>query len=114
VQFIIRRDQRGVFRFAALQSSAAKTLIASRPEASSLPDSIVLVEDGRVHVQSKAILRIARRLSGLWPLAYAFIIVPRPVRDWLYVWVARNRYRWFGQRDSCMMPTDELRARFIG
>ena len=95
VQFIIKRDPMGRFRFAALQSAAAESLLKSTG-AGPLPDSIVLVRDGRVYTQSGAVLRIARELRGLWPLAYAFIIVPRPLRDWAYRLVARNRYRWFG------------------
>jgi predicted DCC family thiol-disulfide oxidoreductase YuxK len=112
VRFIIRRDRYGRFRFAPLQSKAAESLLRAAG-AGPLPDSMVLIADGRLHTQSGAVLRIARGLGGLWPLAYAFMIVPRPLRDWTYRIVARNRYRWFGRRDSCMMPTPELNARFL-
>ena len=113
VAFVIARDPDGRFAFGALQSDAARALLrrASAPEP--LPDSIVLLEDGRVFTKSTAALRIARGLQFPWPLASAFLAVPRPVRDWLYDAVARNRYRWFGQRDVCMMPTAELQRRFI-
>jgi predicted DCC family thiol-disulfide oxidoreductase YuxK len=117
VLFIIRRDPRGVFRFAALQSPAAAALLKDAPVRSGpLPDSIVLVEgDGaaRVSTQSTAALRIARRLRFPWPVLYALIVIPRPIRDWVYDFIAARRYRWFGKRDSCMMPTPELRARFL-
>ncbi len=112
VQFIITRDRSARFRFAALDSAAARRLIERTGSRSPLPDSIVLVEQGRVYTRSTAALRIARRLPFPWPLLYAAIVVPRPLRDLAYDFVARNRYRWFGKRDSCMMPTPELRARF--
>lgn len=111
VRFIIRRDPGGRLRFAALQSEAAAVLLAAQAEP--LPDSIVLVEGGRVFTRSAAALRIARRLRFPWPLLYALIVVPRPLRDAVYGWIARNRYRWFGRSDQCMVPTPELRARFL-
>ena len=112
VQFVVARDPAGHFQFAPLQSATAARLIASSG-VRSLPDSIVLVEDGRVWTQSTAALRIARRLRFPWPAAYAMIVVPRPMRDWIYNLVARNRYRWFGKREACMVPTPALRARFL-
>ena len=77
------------------------------------PDSILLVQGGRVYERSDAALRIARGLRGAWKLFYAFIVVPRPIRDVVYRFIARNRYRWFGKSESCRMPTPELRARFL-
>lgn len=121
VQFIIRNDPAARLRFAPLDSPAANALLAPARDAGlmPLPDSIVLVEPGsdggrpRVSTRSTAILRIARNLRGPWPLAAAFLIIPRPLRDWAYNQVAKRRYRWFGKRDSCMMPTPELRSRFL-
>jgi predicted DCC family thiol-disulfide oxidoreductase YuxK len=114
VVFVIRRDPRARFRFAPLQSPAADALLASRGVArGGLPDSFVLVEDGHVHIRSTAALRVARRLRFPWPLFAAFLVVPRLLRDPLYDLVARNRYRWFGKREECMVPTAELRARFL-
>jgi predicted DCC family thiol-disulfide oxidoreductase YuxK len=112
VQFVIERDPAARFGFAALQSPVAARLMGSGGSGSRL-DSIVLLEDGRVWTQSTAALRIARRLRFPWPAAYAMIVVPRPLRDWIYNLVARNRYRWFGQREMCMVPTPALRARFL-
>ena len=113
VNFVIARDPAGRFQFGALQSAAAQRLLGSIDSREPWPDSIVLVERGRVWTQSAAALRVARALAFPWPLAYVFVVVPRPLRDWIYNRVARNRYRWFGQRAVCMVPTPELRARFI-
>lgn len=112
VDFVVRHDPEGRFRFAALQSEAAGDLLRGAPP--DLPDSIVLVEDGTVWVRSTAALRVARGLGLPWSLAWIFILVPRSVRDAVYDWVARNRYRWFGRRDTCRIPTPEERARFLG
>ena len=112
VQFVIARDPHARFRFAALQSEAAASLRDGGVGAA-LPDSIVLVEDGRVAVRSEAALRIARRLRFPWPLAYGLIAVPRVIRDWVYDYVAAHRYRWFGRRDACMVPTPDVRKRFL-
>ena len=113
VQFVIRRDPAGRFQFAALESPAARRLLRDVNVSNQLIDSVVLVEDGRAFTRSAAALRIVCKLTFPWPLAYALIIVPRILRDWGYAVVARNRYCWFGRRDTCMVPTPELRARFL-
>ena len=113
VQFIIARDPAVHFRFAALQSPAAARVLAMTNAQPSRLDSIVLVEHSRVSTRSTAVLRIARGLRFPWSLAYGFVAVPRPIRDAVYDFVARHRYRWFGQREACMVPTAELRARFL-
>ena len=113
VQFVIARDPSARFRFAPLQSAAAAGILREAGVTAPLPDSVVLVEDGRVYVRSDAALRIARGLRFPWPLAYACRLVPRFIRDRLYDAVAARRYRWFGRRDVCMMPTPERRARFL-
>jgi predicted DCC family thiol-disulfide oxidoreductase YuxK len=78
-----------------------------------VPDSILLVENGRVWTESAAALRVLRQLTFPWPLAFVFRLVPPPLRNWVYRLVSRNRYRWFGRRDVCMVPTPELRKRFL-
>ena len=113
VRFIIARDPRGRFRFASLQSPAAAALLNGRLQHGLLPDSIVLVEGDDIYTQSTAALRVAGGLRFPWNLWYGFMLVPRPLRDIVYAWVARNRYRWFGKRDVCMVPTPDLRARFL-
>jgi len=113
INFVIDHDPDGYFKFASLQSDEAGALLAQYGLDGDYLDSIVLVEAGRVYRNSSAALRITRKLSGAWPLLYALVVVPRPVRDWVYDWVARNRYKWFGKRDQCRLPTPELRARFL-
>ena len=113
VQFVIRHDRGQRFRFASLQSDTARELLQNQPGAARDLDSVVLIEDGRYYRQSTAALRILRRLGGGWPLLYGLIVVPAFVRDRVYAWIAGNRYRWFGQRDACMLPTPELKSRFL-
>ena len=109
VRFILARDPAARFRFASLQSDAARRLLGDGGPA----ETIVLLDAGKTYVKSTAALRIARGLRFPWPLLNAFVAVPRPVRDLIYDWVARHRYRWFGKRDTCMLPTPELRERFL-
>ena len=115
VNFLIDRDPKGVMRFASLQSNAARNAITAHggivPEGD--PESIVLVENGRIYERSSAALRIARHLPWPYKAIYAFVVVPRPLRDIVYEWLARNRYRWFGKSETCRVPTPELRARFV-
>jgi predicted DCC family thiol-disulfide oxidoreductase YuxK len=116
VQRVIERDTDRRFRFASLQSDAARReleRVLSRDEIEALPDSIVLLDADGVHTRSAAALRIARGLGRrfLW-LRLGFAL-PRPIRDAIYDLIARNRYRWFGRRDSCMTPTPDLAARFL-
>lgn len=113
VQFIIRRDPRAKFRFAALQSEFAQKALTKNQLNTEKFDSIVLLEEGKVYQKSTAALRIARRLNGLWPLLYGFIILPAFFRNVFYDIIARNRYRWFGKKDQCMIPGPEIRMRFI-
>lgn len=115
VQFVIKRDKKEQFQFAALQGEfGQKTLERYTIEASGKAmDSFILLENDQLYTQSTAALRVARRLSGGWKLLYAFIIVPRFIRDGVYKFIARNRYRWFGKKDSCMIPSPALKARFL-
>lgn len=114
VQFIIRRDDKEKFLFASLQSEAGKALLQQFHLPSDAdPESIILIKGQAVYRYSSAVLQIARNLGGVWSLAYAFIILPRFVRDGIYKFIARNRYRWFGRQDSCMLPTAALKAKFL-
>lgn len=113
VNFIIRRDSRGFFKFAPLQSQMAADLLAKHTVDKEKTDSIILVENGKVYLFSTAALRIASRLDGNWPLLYGFIIVPRPIRDFFYKLFAKYRYKMFGRTDQCMIPTPAVRGRFL-
>ena len=113
VTFVIARDPAARFQFGALQSAPARRVLELHDAPDPLPDALVLIDDGRLFTRSTAVLRIARRLTFPWPLASALLAVPRPWRDWIYAFVARHRYRWFGQRDHCMVPTPAIRSRFI-
>ena len=113
VTFIIDRDPSARFRFATLDSEAARALLQTARAPAGLPDSIALVDEEGVFTRSDAALRIARRLTFPWPLTYVFILAPRVLRDALYDLIARHRYRWFGRQETCMVPTPELRGRFL-
>lgn len=112
VQFILKRDRAQVFRFAPLQGETFLSL--QHPAKNSAPDSIVLLENGKLYTESVAVLRIAGRLSFPWRLlALPGWLLPGFVRDPLYRCIARNRYRWFGKKETCYLPTAELKARFL-
>lgn len=113
VQFIIRNDRRGRFRFAALQSEAGRQLLQQYQLPEKALNTVVLIAEGRAYTRSGAALEIARRLDGAWPLCYAAIIMPRFFRDAVYNFIARNRYRWFGKQEACWMPAPELKQRFL-
>lgn len=125
VQFIIDHERSPALRFAALQSDHGEQLLTAafgaarakelRAGASDQgdPDSVILVEAGRGYSHSTAGLRIVRYLRAPWSWLYAFVVVPRPLRDAVYRFIARNRYRWFGKSETCRVPTPELRQRFI-
>jgi len=114
VQFVVARDPRARFRFAALQSAPARHLLDHHGMTSADLNTVVLVDGERCYVKSEAALRIVRHLSGAWPLLTVLRLVPRPLRDAVYDWVARNRYDWFGRRRTCMVPAAALRTRFLG
>ncbi|MCZ6758179.1 MAG: thiol-disulfide oxidoreductase DCC family protein [Bacteroidetes bacterium] len=113
VNFVIDRDRKAYFRFGTLQSEEGVALLRQAAYPDGYLDSILLIENGVVYRESEAALRIARHLSGVWPLFYGFRFVPRWIRDGIYAWIAQNRYKWFGRRDECRIPTPELKARFL-
>jgi len=113
VQFVVPRDAEGKYRFASLQSDVGQALLAEHDLASDDLDSVVLIEDGESYVKSSAIIEIASGLGGRYRLLSPFRYVPKSVRDRVYDFVADNRYRWFGKKDRCMMPTGDVESRFI-
>lgn len=112
VQFILSRDPQGIFHFASLQSEAGQELVKKHKVPADV-DSLILIEDGKVYYKSTAALRISRHLQGAWKWLYGFIIIPTPLRNIVYDLIAKNRYKWFGQKDSCMLPPPKVRKRFL-
>ncbi|WP_298319216.1 thiol-disulfide oxidoreductase DCC family protein [uncultured Aquimarina sp.] len=114
INFIIKRDKNDVFRYASLQSEVGQKLAKERDIDTSKLDTILLIEPGMAYYhKSTAALRIARQLSGGYPLLSVFLIFPKFLRDCVYDIVSRNRYNWFGKKESCMIPTPKLKALFI-
>ncbi|HQZ83399.1 MAG TPA: thiol-disulfide oxidoreductase DCC family protein [Pyrinomonadaceae bacterium] len=112
VNFVIAHDKAGIFRFAPLQSNVGRELVAKHQIPAGI-DSVILIDDGGAFVHSDAAIRIARRLGGGWSILGAFRVIPRFIRDWSYKLFAKYRYRLFGKKDACMMPTPEVRSRFL-
>lgn len=113
VQWVLKRDKKGQFRFAALQSDTGRQLLEQIGFSNEKIETVVLIDGDRFFVRSDAVLEMAKRLGGIWSLAGIFRIIPRSIRDRVYIWVARNRYRWFGERAQCMLPRPEWKGRFI-
>jgi predicted DCC family thiol-disulfide oxidoreductase YuxK len=111
VQTILKHDSKGIFRFTALQNNTAKEILKSFKN-EKISDSVLLIENGKLFQQSAAALRIARKLK-YYKLLYFLIVIPAPVRDFFYKLIANNRYRWFGKKDTCMIPEKKWAERFI-
>ncbi|MBT2284386.1 thiol-disulfide oxidoreductase DCC family protein [Paenibacillus polymyxa] len=112
-KWIIKRDPEGKYHFASLQSDVAKELLAKGNLSTDRMDTFVLIENGKYYTRSTAALRLAKGLKFPYPLLYVFIIIPKFIRNAVYNWVARNRYRWFGKDEACMLPTPEIKDRFL-
>lgn len=112
VQFILKRDPHKYFRFASLQGDAAKKLLIKHGISEEI-DSFVVIDKDHCYIKSSAALQVCQHLGGFWRLVSIFRFVPRPLRDYVYDIVAKNRYKWFGERSSCLIPTPELRERFL-
>ncbi len=113
INFIIRHDKKDIFRFASLQSDCGKKLLEKYKIDSQKTDSIILIDKGKAFVKSTAALRAASQLNAAYPIIYGLIVVPKFIRDAVYNHIARHRYRWFGKRESCMVPTPEIKAKFL-
>lgn len=114
VQMIIKRDKKQQFLFASLQSEAGQALLKKFDRPLDDFDSFVMVKGNKHYIKSTAALHVIREFGGVWRLLYGFVVVPRFVRDAVYSFIAQNRYRWYGKKDQCMIPTPELKARFLG
>ena len=113
VQFIIKHDLKNLFRFAALQSAFGKLQLAKFQLSNSTLDTFVYIYDEQVYTKSTAALKIARLLKGGWKIFYVLIVIPPFIRNWFYDRVAKNRYKWFGKKETCMIPTPELKNKFL-
>lgn len=112
VQFILQRDPKETFHFASIQSEAGQELLRKHNVPANM-DSMILIENDKVYYKSSAALRISRHLQGAWKLLYVFMVVPSPIRNLVYEVIAKNRYKWFGQKESCMLPPPNVRKRFL-
>ena len=112
VRFIIKRDRNARFHFASIQSNIGQKLLTDLQVPPHL-DSLILIENGKWHAQSTAALHISRHLNGGWKLFSVLLLVPKPMMDVIYKFIAKNRYKWFGKKEACMLPSPEIRKRFL-
>ena len=113
VQFIIKHDRKKLFRFASLQSKFGEEVMKHFDLPVDQYNSFILLEKEKIYTRSKGALKVAKKLNGLYFLLYASIIVPRFIRDAVYNFIARKRYNWFGKKETCWIPTPELKNLFI-
>ncbi len=115
VQFVIKRDKKARFKFASLQSPVAEKLLKSYSVSTESMESVILIDENKrqIWTESSAVLNILKNLSGIYALLYVLIIIPKLLRDFLYRWIAKNRYKWFGRRKECMIPTPDIKKRFL-
>ncbi len=113
VQFVIRHDRKHQFRFASLQSDTGRAFQQQFNIHPGEPDSVILIYLDKMYIKSRAALMIIKMLGGPLALTYGFILVPRLIRDGIYNWIAKNRYKWFGKKDSCMIPDKDLSYLFL-
>src|SRR5262249_53404112 len=111
-QFIIKHDAKKQFRFASLQNNFGQAVMQHFGLPTNELNSFILLEHGKIYTRSTGALRLTRKLNGLWRLLYGFIIVPPFIRNAVYSFIAKNRYKWFGKKEACWVPTPDLRKRF--
>lgn len=113
VNFTIKRNTKANILFAPMQSAAGQKLLQQHDLPLDDMQSFIFIENGVVYKQSTAALIVCRHLKGLWPLCYGLIIIPKFIRDGIYNWIAKNRYKWFGVRQQCMIPSPDVKTRFL-
>ena len=113
IDFIIKRDKRNKFLVGALQDATSIEVLSDYPIKRDYLDSLVLLEKNEIFYKSTAALKIAKNLSGLWPVFYPLIYLPKGLRDTVYDWIAKNRYHWFGKKNTCRLPSTEEKAKFL-
>ncbi|MGP4072005.1 thiol-disulfide oxidoreductase DCC family protein [Piscibacillus sp. B03] len=112
VQFVLKRDKRDHFQFASLQSDAGIQVLENYQLNQGL-DTFVYVYKNKAYTKSSAALYVLKGLGGIWKILFIFIIIPKFLRDPIYNWIARNRYKWFGKKDECMLPRREFKHKFL-
>jgi len=113
INFVLKQDKKGIFRFAPLQSEAGQRLLQEYNLSTEEFDSFVLIDNGKVYKKSAASLRVMNKLPWYWKEAQVLRIIPTAFRDAIYDFIASNRYKWFGKKEQCMIPTTEMRSRFL-
>lgn len=113
VQFIIKHEKSSVLKFAAIQSEAGQKLLSQYNINPEYTNSVILIKEGKVYTESDAVFKTSQFLKFPFSLGRFLVVVPKPIRNFIYRKVAKNRYRWFGKKDSCMIPTPDLRNRFL-
>jgi predicted DCC family thiol-disulfide oxidoreductase YuxK len=113
VNFIIDRDKKNIFRFAALQSEKGQEILDYFNLNKSDFDSFIFIENNKAYKKSSAALLVAKKLGGFWGLFYSLIIIPKFLRDFFYNIIAKNRYKLFGKKDACRIPTPEFKEKFL-
>ncbi len=113
VNWVIDRDKKNLFKFASLQSEYGSRRVAELGLTGEYLNTVILDDEGKTYLRSDAVLRVIAELGGFYSLARLFFIVPRFIRNFIYEWVAANRYKWFGKQDVCRVPTPELKSKFL-
>ncbi len=113
VLFVIKRDRKKQIKFGAIQSQEGKMLLQKFGIDQQYLGSLIFIDEGKVYLKSSGALRLSKYLSGLWPLLYALMVIPAFIRNPIYDFVAANRYKWFGKKEVCMIPTPELKSLFL-
>jgi len=113
VQTLIKMDKKGAFRLASLQSAVGQALLLKFGLPPEELNSVILIDNEKAYLRSDVPLEVLRKLGGGWQLFYIFKLIPRFLRDAIYNFIARNRYRWFGKEEACMMPTVDIQQRFL-
>lgn len=114
IQFVIKRDKNKIFRYTSLQSELGRQLLKERKIDPKKTDSIILIQPNiAYYIKSSAALQASKKLNGFYPLLSIFLIIPRHIRDWIYDFIAKNRYKWFGKKETCWIPTPELKELFL-
>ena len=113
VNFTLKRNKKANIMFAPMQSGAGAKILQQYNLDQNDMKSFIFIDNGVVYKQSTGALRVCKYLSGLWPICYGLIIIPKFIRDGIYNWIAKNRYKWFGQKQACMIPTPDVKARFL-